>query len=356
MRKDRSRVLAGAAVAGLLGSMGTASAQGQGAACRMVMEEAGFALLVAVDGSAGRYQLLCRDGRLTAVPVASGPSDVKPALAPPAIDQGGPPIAIEGTSPPPPPPGDDARRPGEALPAPASSGPSSDAAEAEAARRVAGVTDLTSADAVTEAVAQPGGGAPVSSFIAGPAEDAAAKPGVTAADAAPGGVAIRAGEPKDKARIDPATTQSTEQSKVRTPGPDGLAEAKTVRVPGPVIGAARLAVPGVTFKTVSLSREEASTFYDLAGRTEAGRAVSVTVDETGRVRAVGREVEAAAVPADLVRIAQAVVPGARIDSAMQSTQENFRSFYLLGGRDAKAEPFALELRADGRSLRFIEPD
>ncbi|MCB8838209.1 hypothetical protein [Aurantimonas sp. VKM B-3413] len=162
------------------------------------------------------------------------------------------------------------------------------------------------------------------------------KPGVSADEAAPDGSSLDGDEQKSKDRI---ASRETDQ-------PD------MVPVPLVVIGNAELALPGVSFKSVSVAGEEKDRVYSLRGITRRGTEVSVDVDPTGHIRQVDREIAPGDVPDPIARIADAVLPNADIEHVTLSSRDNYRSFFIFSGSDERGSPVVLEIRSDGRRVEF----
>jgi hypothetical protein len=339
MAKPMKRLLAAPAALLLLSSAADAQMACGGADEGRVLSET-----VIVDGRDGAFQLICRDGRPTAVP-APVPTNKTDGTAS-RIDEGGPPVAIEGTAPEPMAPSE-ADGPGEA-------GPENARDPHDTGLYAAGVAGQVPATTVTPSPAE----TPTAPSPLPPVDqrgDAAAdKPGVSAEAAAVG----PPGEKKSEERIAPETPEVSERpeaSEATEEAPPTTASPEMVRVPAAIAGAARSVLPGITFKNVVLSRDGASTIYGLAGENQAGRGVAVDVDQAGTVLRVDRQIGLVEVPAEILKLAQAVLPEATIDKAVMSIRPNFQSFFVLSGRDARDEDFALDIRADGRSLAFIDP-
>lgn len=316
MARMRRCLLAGAALI-LPASLAHANPASAAADCRPVTQAAGFDLLVDVSDSARPYRLVCANGRLTAVPVGEGAADAGPP------SEGDAPAALDGA-----------------------------AAESATGRNAAGVAGQPPAATITEAVAEAlTGTAKALAPFAMRGDPDAEKRGVSAAAAAPGGTMIAPGAAKDGARLD-ATAGATAPETG-----EGPAEAATemVRVPAPIVSAARRAVPGAEFKSVDLSRNGASTIYGLAGENDAGRAVAVDVDQSGTLLRVDRQIRQSEVPEEILTLTEAALPGARIDKAILSIRKNLQSFFIFTGTSAAARPFEIEVRSDGRSFAFIDP-
>ena len=287
-------------------------------ACGSAEEGLVLGEVVTVDGSEGAFRLICREGRLTAIPVAADGTAT-------GIDRGGPPVAIEGTAP--------VADTGDDAPADASD-------PHDTGLYAAGVSGQAPASTVTQSAAD---SPPVTlPPVAQRSDEADNKPGVSAEAAAAG----PPGEAKSEERIAPEAAAE--------PTPTA-ASPEMVRVPAAIAGAARDVLPGITFKNVVLSRDGATTVYGLAGENQAGRGVAVDVDQAGTVLRVDRQIGLSELPPEILTLAKAVVPQATIDKAVMSIRPNFQSFFVVSGRTAKAEDFALEIRADGRSLAFIDP-
>jgi hypothetical protein len=289
-------------------------------ACGSAEEGLVLGEVVTVDGSEGAFRLICREGRLTAIRV--GAEDTAHG-----IDRGGPPVAIEGTAP--------AAETGDAAPADTSD-------PHDTGLYAAGVSGQAPAATVAQSAAEAPASPATLPPVAQPGDEAANKPGVSAEAAAAG----QPGEAKSEERIAP------EAAAEPTPS---AASPEMVRVPAAIADAARDVLPGITFKNVVLSRDGATTVYGLAGENQAGRGVAVDVDQAATVLRVDRQVGLGELPPEILTLAKAVVPQATIDKAVMSIRPNFQSFFVVSGRTAKAEDFALEIRADGRSLAFIEP-
>ncbi|GGD20229.1 hypothetical protein [Aureimonas glaciei] len=306
------------------------SAASAAMACGSAEEGLVFSEVVTVDGSEGAFRLICREGRLTAIPVGTDGAAA-------SIDGGGPPVSVEGTTPQPVAPAENAGT------TDAEPGNASD--PHDTGLYAAGVAGQSPAATMTQSAAE----APTSPSTLPPldqrGDEAADKPGVSAEAAAAG----REGATKSEERI------AAEAPEAAADAPSPAASPEMVRVPAAIAGAARSVLPGITFKNVVLSRDGASTIYGLAGENQAGRGVAVDVDQAGAVRQVDRQIGLTEVPPEILKLAQAVLPEATIDKAVMSIRPNFQSFFVLSGRDARAEDFALDIRTDGRSLAFIDP-
>lgn len=194
----------------------------------------------------------------------------------------------------------------------------------------------------------------------------AAKAAVPASQASAGGP--DAGEGKSDERLDPASTPPstslptavpTEAPAVQQTTPsseDTSADIPMVRVPAPIVTAARKALPGIAFTAVDLSRSGSSTVYGLSGKSDSGREVSVSIDQSGKILTLDRQARDAEIPDEVMTLAEAVLPGARIDRAALSLRPAFRAFYTFTGTSASGQPFVLEIRSDGRALAFVDPE
>ncbi|WP_223999141.1 hypothetical protein [Aureimonas sp. SA4125] len=299
-------------------------------ACSGAEEGIVFGEVVPVGGGKATLELLCRDGQLTAVPI-----DAPSGSA--GIDRGGPPISLDGTSP----------EAGSVEEIPEGSESAEAPADPDATgRHAAGVAGQAPTESITQSPAEPAMAPSTLPPVGERGDENANKPGVSA-DAADGG--RKPGEAKSDARIAPADTGEPAASAASP-----ATSPEMVRVPGAIASAARSVVPGITFKNVVLSRDGPSTVYGLAGENQSGRGVAVDVDQAGTVLRVDRQIGMSEIPPEILRLSEAVLPDARTEKAMMSLRPNFQSFFVLSGQTARNEDFALEIRADGRSLSFLD--
>ncbi|MCK5931425.1 MAG: hypothetical protein KAG89_04565 [Fulvimarina manganoxydans] len=170
------------------------------------------------------------------------------------------------------------------------------------------------------------------------------------------GEAPMTSEPGGNREDQRSSTQSSDDRPDQPVTPDRQAQtdaqADMVAVPLAVIASAELALPGADFEAVSIRGDDADRVYALRGTTWDGTPVSVTVQADGRVTRVDRRVDPGAVPGPIRRIAEALLPGAAIKRVLLSSRDNYSSYFVYEGTDERSQPFALEIRSDGRSVQF----
>ena len=222
----------------------------------------------------------------------------------------------------------------------------------DTARNAAGVAGTMPQSSVTEAPqdAEPTGQATMA------AEDGMAemdKPAVAPEDAAPDGQVASPGEAKQSDRLaateDPAMDEAEDAAAPQASEPDMIA------VPLAVIGSAELALPGAQFRSVAIRDDGDQQVYALRGEMRSGRDVAVTVAEDGAVVKIDREILQEDVPERILRIAEALMPDAEILRVTLSNRDNYKSFFVFSGLDARGDGFELEIRSDGRSVAFDRP-
>ncbi|EAS49890.1 hypothetical protein SI859A1_01242 [Aurantimonas manganoxydans SI85-9A1] len=222
----------------------------------------------------------------------------------------------------------------------------------DTARNAAGVAGTMPQSSVTEAPqdAEPSGPATMAE------EDGTAemdKPAVAPEDAAPDGEVASPGEAKQADRLaateDPAMDETNDAAAPQTSEPDMIA------VPLAVIGSAELALPGAQFRSVAIREDGDQQVYALRGQMRSGRDVAVTVAEDGAVVKIDREILQEDVPERILRIAEALMPDAEILRVTLSNRDNYKSFFVFSGLDARGDGFELEIRSDGRSVAFDRP-
>lgn len=222
----------------------------------------------------------------------------------------------------------------------------------DTARNAAGVAGTMPQSSVTEAPqdAEPTGPATMAE------EDGMAemdKPAVAPEDAAPDGEVASPGEAKQADRLaateDPAMDEAEDAAAPQTSEPDMIA------VPLAVIGSAELALPGAQFRSVAIRDDGDQQVYALRGEMRSGRDVAVTVAEDGAVVKIDREILQEDVPERILRIAEALMPDAEILRVTLSNRDNYKSFFVFSGLDARGDGFELEIRSDGRSVAFDRP-
>ncbi|MAY30235.1 MAG: hypothetical protein CL627_13645 [Aurantimonas sp.] len=222
----------------------------------------------------------------------------------------------------------------------------------DTARNAAGVAGTMPQSSVTEAPqdAEPTGQATMA------AEDGMAemdKPAVAPEDAAPDGEVASPGEAKQSDRLaateDPAMDEAEDAAAPQASEPDMIA------VPLAVIGSAELALPGAQFRSVAIRDDGDQQVYALRGEMRSGRDVAVTVAEDGAVVKIDREILQEDVPERILRIAEALMPDAEILRVTLSNRDNYKSFFVFSGLDARGDGFELEIRSDGRSVAFDRP-
>ncbi|MDY8109690.1 hypothetical protein U0C82_11130 [Fulvimarina sp. 2208YS6-2-32] len=133
-------------------------------------------------------------------------------------------------------------------------------------------------------------------------------------------------------------------------------EADMIAVPANVIASAKLALPGVTFSSVSMREVEDGQLFALRGQTETGTPVAIAVEPEGRIVSVDRPIDPAQVPDMVDRIARALLPDRSVEDVLLSTRDNYSSYFIFRGVDDQAVPFALEVRSDGQESRFVTPN
>lgn len=168
--------------------------------------------------------------------------------------------------------------------------------------------------------------------------DAGDKAPVAAEAAAPEGAARVTGAPKNGKRIEGETAAN--------------AGSDMVPVPVAALTAARLAVPEARFASVAVSGEGETEVYGLTGATDEGDAVRVDVESDGRIVQIDREIAADAVPQRVTRIADALLAGFDVERVTLSIRDNYRGYYVFCGTDDRQQRFELEIRSDGRDVRF----
>ncbi|MDE0924189.1 hypothetical protein [Aurantimonas coralicida] len=222
----------------------------------------------------------------------------------------------------------------------------------DTARNAAGVAGTMPQSSVTEAPqdAEPTGPATMAEEDGMSAMD---KPAVAPEDAAPDGEVASPGEAKQADRLaateDPAMDEADDAAAPRTSEPDMIA------VPLAVIGSAELALPGAQFRSVAIRDDGDQQVYALRGEMRSGRDVAVTVAEDGAVVKIDREILQEDVPERILRIAEALMPDAEILRVTLSNRDNYKSFFVFSGLDARGDGFELEIRSDGRSVAFDRP-
>ncbi|MEN3791788.1 hypothetical protein [Fulvimarina sp. MAC3] len=147
------------------------------------------------------------------------------------------------------------------------------------------------------------------------------------------------------AAVSPAP--STGQQNSAPPADDRIA------VPANVIASARLALPGIDFRSVSVRDEESGKLFALRGEGPGGIPVSIAVEADGQIVSVDRQIEPEQVPNQVERIATALLPDHSVDRVILSTRENYTSYFIFEGTDSASVPFALEVRSDGQAARFV---
>lgn len=222
----------------------------------------------------------------------------------------------------------------------------------DTARNAAGVAGTMPQSSVTEAPqdAEPTGPATMAEEDGMAAMD---KPAVAPEDAAPDGEVASPGEAKQADRLaateDPAMDEADDAAAPQTSEPDMIA------VPLAVIGSAELALPGAQFRSVAIREDGDQQVYALRGEMRSGRDVAVTVAEDGAVVKIDREILQEDVPERILRIAEALMPDAEILRVTLSNRDNYKSFFVFSGLDARGDGFELEIRSDGRSVAFDRP-
>jgi hypothetical protein len=308
-------------------------AQAPAAQCVPALVEGGFELTLRVEGQDGQFRLTCQDGTLVAVavepPVAGdGGEDATAAEAAVAETAAEAAAALEdaGTL--------------DQPPADLSAASDDEAEDNQGVRdtgiNAAGVAGQTPAVSVTEAAREaPAGRAAMAAE--GGAADAERKPPVAEAQAAADGEPRAAGEKKHGERLADAAADR--------------ADRDMVAVPLLVIGNAELALPDARFDSVAVEGEGEERLYGLRG-TLQGEAVSVTVTPAGDIVRIDRTIDEGVVPDRVARIAEAMLPEAEIETITQSSRDNYMSFFIYEGQDARGRPFELEIRSDGRDVEF----
>ncbi|MER0239002.1 hypothetical protein [Fulvimarina sp. MAC8] len=156
--------------------------------------------------------------------------------------------------------------------------------------------------------------------------------------------------------------ESGDQMAAVSPAPSSEPEANSaesddrIAVPANVVASARLALPGVDFRSVSVRDEEDGQLFALRGEAPDGTPVSVAVEADGQIVSVDRQIEPEQVPEQVNSIATALLPDRSVDRVMLSTRENYKSYFVFQGKDSTSAPFALEIRSDGREARFVRPN
>lgn len=173
-----------------------------------------------------------------------------------------------------------------------------------------------------------------------------------------------AGETKSSAKENSSSTpdSSGDQMAAASPTPTPAQPERAtsaddrVAVPAQVIASARLAMPGVDFRSVSVGEDDGQRFFALRGEGPGGTPVSVAVEADGQIVSVDRQIEPEQVPGQVDRIASALLPDRSVERIMLSTRENYTSYFVFQGTDSTSAPFALEIRSDGQEARFVRPN
>jgi hypothetical protein len=321
------------AVAALAAMSLDAQAQAPAAQCVPALVEGGFELTLRVEGQEGPFRLTCRDGTLIAVPVeppvvGDGGDDGAAAEAAIAETAAAAAAALEGAEALDQPPAD--------LTAASDDEAEDDEGDRDTGINAAGVAGQTPAVSVTEAARDARAGR-AAMAAEGDAAGADRKPPVAEAQAAAGGEPRAAGEKKHEERLADAAADPVDRD--------------MVAVPLLVIGNAELALPDARFDSVAVEGDGEQRLYGLRG-TLQGEAVSVTVTPAGNIVRIDRTIDAGVVPDRVARIAEALLPEAEIETITLSSRDNYMSFFIYEGQDARGRPFELEIRSDGRGVEF----
>lgn len=222
----------------------------------------------------------------------------------------------------------------------------------DTARNAAGVAGTMPQSSVTEAPqdAEPTGPATMAEEDGMAAMD---KPAVAPEDAAPDGEVASPGEAKQADRL--AAAEGSAMDEAEDAAAPQTSEPDMIAVPLAVIGSAELALPGAQFRSVAIRDDGDQQVYALRGEMRSGRDVAVTVAEDGAVVKIDREILQEDVPERILRIAEALMPDAEILRVTLSNRDNYKSFFVFSGLDARGDGFELEIRSDGRSVAFDRP-
>jgi uncharacterized membrane protein YkoI len=138
-----------------------------------------------------------------------------------------------------------------------------------------------------------------------------------------------------------------------TAAPAGEERIELARVPAVVKAAATKAAPGVTWEKASKETEDGKTSYEVEGKNAAGKAVSVSATEAGKVEEVETEITLADVPAVVTQALKARRPNFDAEEVVSVARDCKIVAYEFEGDEGKKE-YEVSVSADGKDVKATE--